>query len=193
MLQKDVKFWYVDTARFFRAMGFFSKYSTLSDEDLARRLEADVCMQWDEPCPSGAEKDPQLADMYLLSTDAARIWCADLESVYPGESAYVRFLNGLAAISRGTFSPRDITEQWKGERGPVEVGFIVDGKRHIFIHKGGDMLDPSIVRTVNGAIKGTGISFADCDNFGMPGFILALTHDELGRLAARGWKFWPGT
>ncbi len=86
----------------------------------------------------------------------------------------------------------DITEQWKGEQGPAEVGFSAAGKRHTFTHKSGDMLDPSVIRTVNSAIKDTGISFAVCDNLGMPSFILALDRDERARLAARGWRFWPG-
>ncbi len=174
-------------------MGFFSKYSGMSDEELAFRLKDDVCRQWDEACPPGAEKDPQLADMYLLTTDEKRVWQGDLEFVYPGEDAYVHFLAWLAAISRGAFGPRDITERWKGERGPVEIEFSVDGKNYGFIHKGGDMLDPSIIRTINGAIKNSNIAFVACDNLGMPSFIVALTRDEKAELAARGWKFWPGT
>ncbi len=192
MEQNDLKSWYFDAASFFKGMGFFSKYSGLSDEEMSIRLEADVCRQWDEPCPSGAETDPQLRDMYLLSTDVERVWCADLECVYPGENAYVRFLAGMAAISRGAFSPRDTTEKWKGERGPVDVRFTSGGKTFTFTHRGGDMLDPSVIRIVNGAIRDTGIAFAVCDNFGMPGFFLALSSDEMRRLAARGWKFWPG-
>ena len=192
MQQNDLESWYIDSARYFRAMGFFSKYSGSSDEELALRLRDDVCRQWDEPFPAGSEKDPQLADMYLLSTDGERVWCADLESVYPGENAYVQFLDGLTAISRGAFTPRDIREQWKGERGPVEVSFTSGGKRYNFIHQGGDILDPSIIRTVNGAIKDSGIAFGVCDNLGMPSFVLALTRDERARLATRGWKFWPG-
>src|SRR5512135_3225777 len=108
MEKKVLERWYIDAGRFFRAKGFFAKYLGLPDEALALRLKDDVCRQWDEAYPSGAEKDLQLADMYLLSTDLERVWCADLESVYPGENAYVRFLDGMAAISRGAFRPRDI-------------------------------------------------------------------------------------
>ncbi len=186
----ELERWYTDAAGFFRTMGFFAKYSGTSDQELALRLKDDVSRQWDEPWPPGAEKDAQLADMYLLSTDGERIWCADLESVYPGEHAYVRFVSGIATISRGAFRPRDIVEQWKGERGPVDVLFTVEGQRYTFVHKGGDMLDPSIIRTVNSAIKDTGIVLAACDNFGMPSFILALNGDEMARLTARGWRFW---
>lgn len=193
MEQSDIKRWYIVTARYFRAMGFFLKYSGLSDEELASRIMDDVCRQWDEPCPLGAEKDPQLADMYLLATDTGRTWQGDLEFVYPGESAYVQFLNRLAAISRGAFRPLDVVEKWSGERGPVSVEFAVDGRRYKFIHRGGDMLDVSIIRTVNGAIKDRGIRFEACDNMGMPSFIVGLTQEEREKLAARGWKFWPGT
>ncbi len=192
MEQNDLKCWYINAARFFRNMGFFASRQGLSDEDLALSLMDDVTRHWDEPYPSGAEKDPQLADMYLLSTDAERVRCGDLESVYPGENAYVRFLDGIAAISRGAFRPLDTTEQWKSERGRVDVRFTVGGKEYTFVHKGGDMLDPSITRMVNDAIKDTGIGFAVCDNFGMPSFILALNRDEIARLAERGWSFWPG-
>ncbi len=191
MEQNGSEHWYINAARFFRGMGFFAKYAGSSDEELALRLRDDVSRHWDEPCPPGAEKDPQLADMYLLSTDQDRVWCADLECVYPAEHAYVRFLDGLAAISMGVFRPRDVTEQWSGERGPAEVGFTVGGKRYTFTHKGGDMLDPSVIRMINGAIKDTGIGFVVCDNFGMPSFILALKQDEMTHLAGRGWKFWP--
>ncbi len=192
MEPNELERWYTSAVGFFRTMGFFPKYSGLTYEDLALRLKEDVNRQWDEPWPPGAEEDPQKADMYLLSTDPERVWCADLECVYPGENAYPKFLDGIAAISRGAFRPRDITEQWKGERGPVEVRFTVDAKRYTFIHKGGDMLDPSVIRVVNDAIKQSGTMFAACDNFGMPGFILALSRDEKAQLAARGWRFWSG-
>ena len=144
------------------------------------------------PLPPGAEDDPQRADMYMLSTDRQRVWQADLECVYPGEEAYVRFLNGLAAISRGAFAPQAIIERWKGERGPVEVQFAVDGTKYEFVHTAGDMLDPALIRTVNRSIQMSDVVFEVCDNFGMPNFILALTRDEKTRLTARGWKFWPG-
>lgn len=193
MERKDIKNWYIDSARYFRAMGFFSKYAGLADEELASRIEDEVRMQWDEPCPTGAEKDSQLADMYLLTTDRERVWHGDLEFVQPGENAYLQFLNGLAAISRGAFRPADIVEQWKGERGPVNIEFTAGGKRYQFVHKGGDMLDPSIIRTINDAIKSSGVRFVVCDDLGMPNFIMALTGDEKAKLAARGWKFWPGT
>ncbi len=184
--------WYTKAVKFFRGMGFFAKHSELSDKELALRLKDEVTRQWDEPWPPGAEKNPQTADMCLLSTDEERVWHADLESVYPGENAYVRFLDGIAVVSRGAFKPQGITEQWKGERGPVEVRFTVDGTSYTFVHKGGDMLDPSLLNVVNGAIKQSGVAFAACDNFGMPSFILALKRDEMARLAARGWEFWPG-
>lgn len=193
MEQIDLKRRYVDKARYFRAMGFFVKYSSLSDEEMASRILDDVRRLWDEPCPAGSEKDLQLADMYMLATDKGRVWQGDLEFVYPGENGYAQFLSELAAISRTAFKPRDISEKWKGERGPVDVVFDVNGKRFSFIHRGGDMLDPSIVRTINGAIKDSGIRFEACDNFGMPNFIVALTREEREKLAARGWTFWPGT
>jgi hypothetical protein len=193
MERKDVKIWYVDAARYFRAMGFFSKYSGLSDEELASRLMDDVSREWDGPCPPGTEKDPQKADVYLLTTDRGRVWHGDLEFVYPGENAYVQFLNGLAAISRGAFRPIYATEEWKGERGPVEVEFTAGGRKYKFVHRGGDMLDPAIVRTINDSIKDSGVRFEACDNLGMPNFIVALRPDEKARLGERGWKFWPGT
>jgi len=107
---KDVKSWYVDAARYFRAMGFFSKYSGLSDEELASRLMDEVSREWDDPCPPGAGNDTQKADMFLLMTDRDRVWHGDLEFVYPGENAYVQFLNGLAAVSRGAFRPIAVSE-----------------------------------------------------------------------------------
>ncbi len=193
MEPNDLMRWYIDAARYFRPMGFFSKYSQFPDEAVALRLKEDVCRLWDEPYPPGSERHAQVADMYLLSTDAERVWCADLECVCPGENAYPQFLDEIAVISRGAFRPRDITEKWKGERGPAEVSFTAGGKRYTFIHKGGDMLDPSIIRTVNGAIADSGTGFVVCDNFGMPNFVLALSREERALLAARGWKFWSGT
>jgi hypothetical protein len=193
MNQNDIGLRYLEAAQFFRTMGFFSQHSAMADEALAARIENDVSREWDEPFPPEAESDPQRADMYMLSTDRQRVWQADLECVYAGEKAYVRFLSGLAAISRGAFAPQAIIEQWKGERGPVEVQFDVDGIRYRFFHTAGDMLDPALIWTVNRSIEMSGVVFEVCDNFGMPNFILALTNDEKTRLAARGWKFWPGS
>jgi hypothetical protein len=192
MDQSGISRWYLDAVRLFRAMGFFSRYSQLTDEEMAARVYGDVCRDWDEPFPSAAERDPQLADMYLLATDKERVWQADLECVYPGEHAYVRFLEGLAAISRGAFTPQSMFENWHGERGPVDVEFTAGETIYHFTHDGGDMLDPSILRTINRSIASAAIAFEACDNFGMPNFIVALTPDEKARLTARGWKFWQG-
>jgi len=104
----------------------------------------------------------------------------------------VQFLNGLAAVSRGAFRPIAVSENWKGER-KLDVEFSAGGRKYKFVHGGGDMLDPAIVRTVNDAIMDSGVRFEACDNLGMPDFIVALTPGEKAKMAERGWEFWPGT
>jgi hypothetical protein len=159
MPERDVDGWYLATIRYFRGMGFFARFVGMKDEELSARLKSTVIQQWDVPFPEIGQEDPQAADMCLLMTDSDRIWYQDLECVLPGERSYVSALQRWSAISRGAFKPEDITEAWRGNRGSVDVAFKLNGRKYTFKHGGGDMIDMSIIRMVNGLIKSTGYSF----------------------------------
>jgi hypothetical protein len=171
-------------------MGFFAQYGNLSEAELARQVKSAVARDWDTPFPERAMEDVQAADMFLLMADRNRAWYGDLERVYRGANAYVEVLREWSAISRGAFMPEAITETWKGDAGPVDVEFTLQGKRHRFMHTGGDMIDTRILALINRLIVPSGYAFEACDNLGMPSFILVLTKPEKARLTAeRKWRF----
>lgn len=190
MGEKNIDDWYTSSAKFFRAMGFFTQYENLSDEDLSNQVKSIMVRDWDSPFPPRAGEDAQAADMFLLMADRARVWYGDLERIYRGANAYAGILQEWSAISHGAFMPEAIVETWEGDAGPVALEFTLGGKRHRFLHKGGDMIDMAILALINRLIAPSGCAFEACDNLGMPSFILVLTWPEKVRLIAeRKWRF----
>jgi hypothetical protein len=190
MPETDVDGWYLAAVRYFRGLGFFARSASMKDEELSAMLKAMVSRQWDVPFPEIGHKDHQAADMCLLMADGDRVWYQDLECVLPGERSYISALQRWSAISGGAFNPENITETWHGNGGPVDMAFTLNGSKYTFRHGGGDMMDMSVIRMVNGLIKSTGYSFEVCDNLGMPNFVVALDKGEKSRLVKeRRWKF----
>lgn len=191
MLKPDVDLtaWYLESAAWFRRMGFFRDHAALSDAELAAVLRAGVIRQYDVPMLAEGLHDPQAADLVLLQQDARRVWHEHLEGVNPGDGRYVAAVQGWAKISRGYFKPDAVREIWTDERLAVEID--LDGKTHVFRRgRVRHILDTALVREINSLIKGGPLRFESFDNLGMPDVVIALTTADRHRLLTeRGWRF----
>lgn len=189
----DPRTWLITSARYFQGLGFYTEYLDLSDDALLYAVRQAVRWHWDEPLPpEEVSRDLQLADMVLLLGDRRRVWWRDLEGVFAGEDFYVTSLTKWSAISRGAFSPTQITERWHSDEGPADIEFILGGQRCVVTHPNqrDDFLNIAIISEINRFISDSGYHFAVCDNLGMPNWVVALTHEEEDRLRQdRGWSF----
>lgn len=183
--------WYRDSIRYFQGFGFYTDLIDLPDDALVERVAARVVAHWDVELPADPLATPQLADLFLLSGDAQRVWWHDLECVYRGAEAYAGALREWATISRSAFAPEGVVEAWAGDAGPVLVTCTVRGVPLRFIHPDGhaDFLDMRVLRLLNGALNPAGPRFA-LPTGPDPNVVIALTTAEQARLRReRGWDF----
>jgi hypothetical protein len=183
----DSHLWFSDAIRYFRGFGFFASHAG-SDNELGEAIKAYWHGDWDEFL--AGVRDLPSADQFLLVADMKRVCWHDLEGVYRGANCYVEVLNEWAAISQGLFLPEQIQETWQGDNGPADVTFLLDGKKHTFIHRSGDFLEHGILQIINQTLARTSFRFEVATDYGDSNWIALLDQDEKKRLKTeRGWHF----
>ncbi len=96
-----------------------------------------------------------------------------------GNEAYVDTLKAFARISRGVFTPTDITETWETEKGPVRVEFAYKGERHCLQPKyRDDWLDAQVLFGLDRLIADSGYHFGFYDTGGTDLVVVTLTPEE---------------
>lgn len=169
-------------------MASFRKIATKADEELATAIatwRADL---------SGEDLNPAeyLADLIVLGFDDERIWWRDTEAdVGSGNTVYVQTLKEWSAISRGTFLPENVREDWTTEEGPIELTFVHRGQVvKLTPQYLDDYIDLGLLTSINSLIRNSGIRLELYKPFDQTGFIVALTASEKKRLEQeRGWQF----
>lgn len=175
-----------------RAVGFFPHFATSDSAVVLRHIQAFYGLDW--PDVLAEARTPAALDQLLLWPDDSRVWCRDLECVYPGELAYATTLQEWASIARGVFQPTDVLEQWHTPQGPLEVSWTADGRSFRFQHQDGhdDFLHHlALLHLVNQGITDPAYRFVACDDY--PGdcrFVVVLHRMERQHLhRQRGWSF----
>jgi len=174
----------------FRALGFFLDKENISDEKLAEIINGEHLALF------GEDIDPHgpFSDLLLLSYDKKRVWWEDTEAdVLNGNNVYIDFINDLSRISKGEFSPSEITETWETDEGPVYVQFLLDGERisinpkYIY-----DYIDVEIISDINKLLPSDKAKFEMYKPFDQTAFILMLSKNKKSHLQKkRGWVFYP--
>ncbi len=181
--EKRVPAWLVQTAARLRRSGFFA--NTASDTSLAEELSVAYEAQWGQaPTP-----DDDHLDLRLASYDAGRVWWEDTEAdVAPGNDAYVRAIQGWAAISRGALPVTRISEEWQDAAPLIRLHL---GERPITLRARnlGDYLDMGLLAQLNQAIEGSSYRLRMYKPFDQTAFVVALSDQELAELEAGGWSF----
>ena len=183
----DLLKWALPAVRFFRGLGFLGSFAGLSDEELARRFCSDVGHEsmW-------KNGPPKLADLHLLASDESRVWWGDPEAdVCTENEVYRRVLPEWGRISRGTFSPQDVTEAWGSERGPITVEFTHSNARHALHPRYlDDYIDTGILGDINHLIAGSGFRYWVYNDVDYQStFITVLSPEEKALLEReRSWR-----
>ena len=180
--------WLVEFVRFFRALHFFEKYASMSDEALANLLAKWYVAAWERPI----DLRDRLIDLRLISSDEARVWWRDLRIEVKEEAKmYVGLLSELSVISRGVFVPTDMDERWDDYRGPIVVSFSYHGDLlRVYPRFIGDELDIEVVFPISRIIEKTGVQFFIYKKFDDTALVVALTQQEKQLLEQyRGWQF----
>ena len=191
MSSELIESWLWDAVEFYQPRGFFQVKAT--QEQLVRRLVPEVEAQ-------GAEEelteDDLLApefDLFFLSFDPTRTLYESMDygaALGPGLHAYVETLKALARISRGAFTPTEITERWDTPKGPIRLEFLFQGqKKSIKVDLWGGMFDFRILLHLNQLIWDTPFRYemAPMDDIL---FVTVLTADEKTELERlRGLAF----
>jgi hypothetical protein len=148
-------------------------------------------VEWEEKPPLATRLD----ELNLLRYDERRVWLGDLErDVIEGNDEYVATFGEWSRIAAGDFEPRDVSERWAGENGPVRIAFELDGRRHeVEAAAQGDFLDLCVLTAgINPLIAKSGRQFAvyrPDAGLGQEAFVVAITAKERAALERRGWTF----
>lgn len=178
----------VEFIREHQTLGFFAREDA---DDAARRVDRAHREEWGEE----AQIATRLDELTLLAYDRRRVWFEDIErDVVEGNDEYVAAFREWARIAGRGFRPRDISERWRGEDGPVTIGFRLDGRRHkVQAAAQGDFLDLCVLTAgINPLIRESGRQFAiyrPDAALGQSAFVVALTGKERRALERRGWTF----
>lgn len=187
--------WLVDAVRAYRAAGFFRRYESLSDDEVADRLQAGHRKQWEEdlgPTPD----HPPLAEILVMSKDPERAWWEDTEAdVLPGNRVYERVLGRWAEISLNSFRLDRVAERWGSPSGPVIVEVLAGAERlELRPRVREDWLDMGILEPVNGLLDrlGSPRRFATLDPGDQTAFVTCLSETERKTIESdRGVPFGP--
>ena len=180
--------WLLKFVKFFRSLGFYEKYASMSHAELAALLQTWYVAAWEREIEPG----DSITDLRLASADEGRVWWNNLiAGVGPGNNIYVKTLEALGKISRGQFDPDEIQESWDAEQGPISVAFIYKGEKvRVYPLYLGEEIDLNMLDPINRMIEGSGIELSTYRRFDDTAFIVALTEEEkLTLTEERGWAF----
>lgn len=170
--------WLREALEFYKKLGYFAS----GEEGLFERLEETLT----EGQPL-KEFDPKNTayDLALLSYDPERCLMESPQLgalLAPGNRVFIQTLEQLAKISRGTFKPEDIKEEWASRKGPVRITYRHNGKPHTLVTPAdAGELDPVLLLQLNLALFRSAMQFelvTYSDPQGKPMFFVTTLHQE---------------
>ncbi|GEM_PF-6353072 len=167
----------------YRELGFFSGLSDLTDAGLAEHLRHQYCTV----AAPGFELRTSFPgwDIALLAMDDDRAWWYDSECVFKDDKVYAQLIERLGRISRGTFQPTDVEEEWEGDFGPIHIRFRVQGEQHKIDlgEMATDFMELGVLEYLSALIKAsTPYQVVRLSTGDQTEFIVMLSADERERL-----------
>ena len=170
--------WLIEGIQYYLTLGFFQKYSQLSDQELTEQIETiranfrqqfpterdfnSVYLEFADPMfdPTMGHLDP-----YFLRWDTIRTWSeTEGASVSRNNQEYLRAFERWSEISRGYFLPQDLKETWETESESVAIEFTINGmKQRIKPEYFEEYMDLEILVEINLLIAQTGYRFEVCE------------------------------
>ncbi len=108
----DVRERFIESIEYLRKLGFFEEYSNLTSEEIFERLKEKSIIQIEKEDWS-KESDFEI-DRFVAIFDEKRVWGGEFDYP-PNPGVGLKFLNGLANISRGVFQPMNAREEYRLE------------------------------------------------------------------------------
>lgn len=204
--------WLVDRIRFYRGLGLFLNFGTVTDGAIATRIinmhrkDQAEALAFHQQChePEGVV-NRELVDHWgnatwyrrfipgeeleLLKFDENRVWFQDLEADVCEENfCYYRLLKRMDQMG-GRLGLENIREDWLVVGG-VEVHFTYSGSHHCLKpHVLDDWLDlHTCIEGVNAAIASSGYEFVEVDTGDQCGCFVFVKVENVERLFSRGLK-----
>ncbi len=167
----NAKDWFYDIALYFRRLGFFQDYKNKADDEFVLALK-------DLHSGQPNNRLSRMLDIQkVLFADKKRVWFRDAETYHKKE--YVKILKEWADISCGKFIPRNISETWYSDKGPIQIEFE-QGEQTFRANANyyGDWIDLGIIPQVNEAFKDSGVQFCNLIIDSQEICILSLTASQ---------------
>lgn len=122
--------WLREAITFYRPRGFFCQLQGDTNV-VVSKLMPYLTTQYSGDAITMEDLESPEFDLFLLSCDPFRSLYDGMEFgdfLAPGNDAYVATVNALAKVSRGTFIPKDVKEEWETEEGPIKISFEFEGR-----------------------------------------------------------------
>jgi hypothetical protein len=181
-----------------RQFGFFEKYKSLSDKQLFDTLHQQRIADYSKMFERFYDPGMKLETYQILMLDRDRTVYGDAESdVGKDNNQYISLLNAFSMASGGLFNPKDITEKWDSEKGPVHVSFTENGEEILFEPEYlDDWLSEKVFEVINQQMTKNGkekfYMFLGSDGWGLGQYFLYIRMAESQKQElqkAFGWKF----
>lgn len=106
---------FINSIECLRELGFFEDYSGRSSEEIFERIsEGDILLSdLDKKEEKWAKESDFEIDVLIASKDKKRVWWGFDYDELPNPGVGLKYLNGLASISRGVFQPKNAREEYK--------------------------------------------------------------------------------
>lgn len=180
-----------------RESGFFEDFNKLNDSEVYDKLHSLRKIEYSKIFEEEYDPGMELDEFELCCLDSKKVLYLDLEAdVCKENNVYIDVIEEYATLTKKIFNPKNITETWNSENGPIEVTFELDNKKIEFKPKyNDDWLDSIVFEICNKEIGKKNIRLVDClgdseNGFGQDIAIMRLTKEEQKILEKNfKWKF----
>lgn len=182
----------VEVISYFRNSGFYSDQGDFSPDEILDRLRdrslSESNFELLENVDEGFKRE-----VAFLTSDRTRTWFANPANLMGWENTYVNTLKAWASISRGVFTPSNITESWVTSQGPITVSFVFDNKKFdLHPRYMGATFDMQVLDSINAIISSSGVQFETIPISTGDVVVLAFSADEARKIRdERSWRFRP--
>lgn len=129
-MQTLIENWLRDAVTFYRPRGFFCQIQGDTEVVVAKLMPYLTTQYTGDTITMDDLESPEF-DLFFLSCDPFRSLYDSMEFgdfLAKGNDAYVATVQALAKVSRGTFIPKDVKEEWDSPEGPIRLTFEFEGR-----------------------------------------------------------------
>lgn len=181
----------IKNIKILRTAGFFEYYKDLTDLKVYDTIYAIRKEQYSEIFKEPYDPGMNLDATSLAKTDSTKFLFLDLEAdVGKDNNVYIEVIKAFSQLSNYEFQPKEITEEWESETGPIKVSFLSNGEKIVFEPEYEyDWLHESVFQVCESELEKENIRIVDISGSGQSIGVMRITKEEQKILEDKfNWK-----